>query len=161
MWFKSFSVWLLLKMGFNVLFQDVDLVWFKNPLDLFLHVGVQPGFVGEKRTNVDQSLLSHILSNDDVAYLEEEHQTTLKLKLPREVDAFLSDDGQRSLRYTPFYANSGFYFLFTNNRTEYFAWTIMTSFALLHITGSHQNIFTIRLIEGLDFSKLRPKLLTL
>ena len=44
MWFKSFSVWLLLKMGFNVLFQDVDLVWFKNPLDLFLHVGVQPGF---------------------------------------------------------------------------------------------------------------------
>lgn len=41
-----------------------------------------------------------------------------------EVDAFLSDDGQRSLRYTPFYANSGFYFLFANNRTEYFAWTM-------------------------------------
>ena len=32
---------------------------------------------------MDQSLLSHILSNDDVTYLEEEHQTTVKLKLPR------------------------------------------------------------------------------
>ena len=38
---------------------------------------------GEKRANVDQNLLSHILSNDDVTYLEEEHQTTVKLKLPR------------------------------------------------------------------------------
>ena len=27
------------------------------------------------------------------------------------VEAFFSDDGQRSLRYAPFYANSGFYYL--------------------------------------------------
>lgn len=37
----------------------------------------------------------------------------------------------------------------------------MVSFALLHITGSHQNVFTIKLIEGLDLSQIRPKLLTL
>ena len=30
MWYKAFSVWMLLRMGFHVLFQDVDLVWFAN-----------------------------------------------------------------------------------------------------------------------------------
>ena len=76
-------------------------------------------------------------------------------------DAYLSDDGQRSLRYTPFFANSGFYYLVANERTEYFAWSILTAFDLLHITGSHQNVFTIRLIESLDLAGLNPKLLSL
>jgi hypothetical protein len=40
-----------------------------------------------------------------------------------------------SLRYAPFYANSGYYYLIANAKTEYFAWTILTSFDLLHITG--------------------------
>lgn len=28
MWYKSFSVWLLLKMRYNVLFQDVEILWY-------------------------------------------------------------------------------------------------------------------------------------
>ena len=76
-------------------------------------------------------------------------------------DAYLSDDGQRSLRYTPFFANSGFYYLVANPRTEYYDWPVLTSFDLLHITGSHQNVFTIRLIETLDIADLKPKLLSL
>ena len=35
MWYKAFSVWLLLRLGCNVLFQDVDLVWFKEPFSYF------------------------------------------------------------------------------------------------------------------------------
>jgi len=31
MWYKSFSLWMIIKRGFNVLFQDVDLVWFRDP----------------------------------------------------------------------------------------------------------------------------------
>ena len=88
MWFKSFSVWLLLKMGFNVLFQDVDLVWFKNPLDLFHHVGVQPNLPRSKR-KVNQKLLTHIISNDDVNYLDEEERNSLKLKFPKGENSFL------------------------------------------------------------------------
>jgi hypothetical protein len=34
MWFKVTSVYLALKAGFNVLFQDVDLVWMDNPLPI-------------------------------------------------------------------------------------------------------------------------------
>ncbi len=38
-----------------------------------------------------------------------------------------SDDGQRSMRYTPFYANSGFYYLLSTERSVYFTWSIMTA----------------------------------
>lgn len=84
MWFKSFSVWLLLKMGYNVLFQDVDLVWFKNPLDLFHNVGAQPRDNEQSlRFPIDRSLLRHILSNDDGEVLEEDEQLkSLMLKPP-------------------------------------------------------------------------------
>eukprot|EP01065_Artemidia_motanka_P022481 TRINITY_DN2669_c1_g1_i1.p1 TRINITY_DN2669_c1_g1~~TRINITY_DN2669_c1_g1_i1.p1 ORF type:complete len:558 (+),score=61.05 TRINITY_DN2669_c1_g1_i1:101-1774(+) len=33
MWMKVISVWLVARLGFNVLFQDADLVWFKDPWD--------------------------------------------------------------------------------------------------------------------------------
>lgn len=31
MWYKAFSLWMIIKRGYNVLFQDVDLVWFRDP----------------------------------------------------------------------------------------------------------------------------------
>ena len=87
MWFKSFSVWLLLKLGYNTLFQDVDLVWFKNPLDLFLNVGAQPGLLKNRNENnlmVDERLLAQIQSNDDVAYLDEGESTSqLRFSQPK------------------------------------------------------------------------------
>ena len=35
----------------------------------------------------------------------------------------------------------------------------MSAFALLHITGSHQNVFTVKLLEGLDITGIRPMML--
>lgn len=118
MWYKSFSLWLMLHLGFSVLFQDLDLVWFQDPFQAFELI-----------------------------------QT--KNKWHRQIDAFLSDDGQRSMRYTPFYANSGFFYLRSCPETIHFAWRITISFDLLHITGSHQNIFTQRLMEALDLGRMR------
>jgi len=122
MWYKSFSVWILLKMKFNVLFQDVDLVWFKEPFSYF----ASHSHVGRTQT-----------------------------------DAFFSDDGQRGLRYAPFYANSGFYFLRANVRTEYLAWLTLLAFDSVKVTGSHQNVFVSKLAECLDIAHLAPSLLTL
>jgi len=122
MWYKSFSVWILLKMRFNVLFQDVDLVWFKDPFSYFA-----------SHTRVGKT----------------------------ETDAFFSDDGQRGLRYAPFYANSGFYFLKANARTEYLAWLTLLAFDSVKATGSHQNVFVSKLAECLDIAGLAPALLTL
>ncbi len=35
MWYKTFSVWLLLRRGINILFQDADLIWFRDPMSYF------------------------------------------------------------------------------------------------------------------------------
>jgi hypothetical protein len=80
MWYKAFSVYLILRMKINVLFQDADLVWFKDPFPYFHSYGKD--------------------SEGNVIIKNSEH-----------IEAFFSDDGQRSLRYSPFYANSGFYYL--------------------------------------------------
>lgn len=119
MWYKSFSVWLLLNLGRNVLFQDVDIIWLRDPFPYF--------------HETYESLKSASSSSKD------------KLPLP---DAFLSDDGQRaSSRFSPFYANSGFYYLFSNPKTMILSWYIMISFDVIQSNGSHQNIFTQRLLE--------------
>ncbi len=122
MWYKSFSVWVLIKMGFNVLFQDVDLVWFKDPFPYF----AENRMVGSTMT-----------------------------------DAYFSDDGQRGLRYAPFYANSGFYYLRANKRSEYFAWLTLAAFDSIKVDGSHQNVFVAKLTEALDIAGLAPFLLNL
>ena len=98
MWYKSFSLWVMLKLGYHVLFQDADLVWFKDPFPYFHRV------------------------------LREEGRLV----------TFFSDDGQRSMRYTPFYANSGFYYLPSDPHTVAFAYQIVISFDSLYTMGSHQ-----------------------
>ena len=125
MWYKAFSVWLLLKNRYNVLFQDADIVWMRNPLRY-----------------IEDSILN----------------AEPKDSYP---DGFFSDDGQRTLRFSPFYANSGFYYLVANERTEYFAWSVMTAYDSIKVTGSHQNVFGSRLIEAMDLARLRTKFLSL
>ena len=44
-----------------------------------------------------------------------------------------------------------FYSIFfhtANERTKHFAWSIMISFDIVQVLGSHQNVFTLKLIEG-------------
>ena len=117
MWYKAFSVYLLCRLRINVLFQDVDLVWFKDPFPYF------KAFIAKAQA-----------------------KSQLSGSFP---EAFFSDDGQRSLRYSPFFANSGFYYLIASERSEWFAYSVMTAFDAVQVLGSHQNTFTARLVEGL------------
>lgn len=123
MWYKAFCIYLVLRQKINVLFQDVDLVWFREPFQYFQE------------------------------YLAQHPET--------ETEGFFSDDGQRSKRYTPFFANSGFYYLLATPRSEYFAWSIMIAMDAIQVLGSHQNVFTTRLMEGLALSARHIKLLSL
>ena len=125
--YKAFSIYLLLRLGVNILFQDTDLVWFKEPFS-YIH--------------------------DYIAATEPRAHQTLTHK-----EAFFSDDGQRSLRYAPFYANSGFYYLKATPRSEYFSWSIMTAFDSVQRLGSHQNVLTTRLVEGLGLGSSHVKIL--
>ena len=45
-----------------------------------------------------------------------------------EVDSFWQDDGARSARYSPFFANSGFYFLRANGKTRNFMHAMLVGF---------------------------------
>lgn len=127
MWYKAFSIYLLLRKRINILFQDTDLVWFRDPFQ----------YIHEYRGNI-----------------------TERSKLTGSVkEAFFSDDGQRALRYAPFYGNSGFYYLVANERSEYFSWSIMTAFDTVQRLGSHQNVLTTRIVEGLGLSLAHAKIL--
>ena len=130
MWYKCFSIYLILREGYNILFQDVDLIWLRNPFEYFQEI------------------------------LAKENQSAITRGL-NPLDALLSDDAQRSLRYTPFFANSGFYYLRSNLRTRYFAWSVMTSFPMIQRLGSHQNMFVQRLLETTNIFGLRTFLLSL
>jgi hypothetical protein len=129
MWYKAFSIYLILRKGINVLFQDVDLVWFRPPFQYF---------------------------RDYIKSIEAETAIS-----GSKIDGFFSDDGQRSKRYAPFYANSGFYFLLASERSVQFAWSIMRSFDAVQVLGSHQNVFTMKLVEGLGIGAANVKLLPL
>ena len=118
MWYKCFSIYLILREGYNLVFQDVDLVWFRDPVPYFKDL-IQKD--SEKFTGQDV----------------------------RPLDAILSDDGQRSLRYTPFFANSGFYYLASNAEMINMAYGIMTAFPMIQRLGSQQNMYTMRLLESM------------
>lgn len=133
MWYKAFSTYLVLHVGINILFQDVDLVWWRDPFPYFKQ-----------------------FSANETRQVEEGN--SLKGK---PVEAFFSDDGQRSKRYSPYFFNSGFYYLKSTPRSQYFTWSIMTAFDAVQVTGSHQNVFTLRLVESLGLGAAYTQMLPL
>ena len=140
MWYKAFSVHLLLRQRVNVLFQDVDLVWFKDPFPYFHE------FLRNSTRAVSGS------GNEDGSVDESRAAG---------VQAFFTDDGNRSKRYSPLFFNSGFYYLLYSKASEYFSWSIMTAFDAVQVTGSHQNVFTLRLIEGFGLGPHNAQVLSL
>jgi len=90
---KVTSVYLTSAAGFDVLFQDADLVWMKDPLPA-LHT------------------IEH--------------------------DAVFMDDGARTPRFTPFFANTGFYFLRRNYKIVYMLERLVRGVAEIGFTHSHQ-----------------------
>jgi hypothetical protein len=125
MWYKTFAIFLILNEGINILFQDVDLVWFRDPFPYF------------------HTMIS--------SYTKKSIQ----------LEALISDDGQRSVRYSPLYGNSGFYYFLSTPKTIHYSWSIMSAFDSVQLLGSHQNVFTSRLVEGLGLNIANVKILSI
>jgi len=138
MWYKLFCNWLLLELGYNMLYQDVDIIWFQNA---FLQA-----------TSNSRESLSH-------SY--ELHAQEQVMRRNTSYDGYFSDDGQRNLRFSPFYINSGFYYLKSNSRTKYFTWSALAAYDYLLVTSSHQFLFNMKLLESLDFARISPAILNL
>ena len=115
MWFKVTSVFLALTAGFEVLFQDVDLVWM----------------------------------NDPVPYLRGQSG-----------DILFMDDGARTPRYTPFFVNSGFYYMKHNERTTFFMEKMIKSGpSEIGYSHSHQAVLIRHLAECVHFIGLQINVL--
>uniref|UniRef100_A0A7S2MNR5 Nucleotide-diphospho-sugar transferase domain-containing protein n=1 Tax=Octactis speculum TaxID=3111310 RepID=A0A7S2MNR5_9STRA len=97
MWLKVVSVFLVNDLGFNQIFQDADLVWFKDPMPYFWNQSA-------------------------------------------EMDTFWQDDGARSNRFSPLFANSGFYFVRNTEPAKHFVYSLLISFHEIMAVRSHQHV---------------------
>lgn len=120
MFAKVIPVQLINMLGYDILFQDVDVVWYKNPL-LQFH-------------NVSSSLAKF--------------------------DILFQDDGARSLRYAPFSANSGFYYIRCNPKTNYAFTMLLRSGDAISSTMSHQQPLSYILTEHASLFGLKVKVLS-
>jgi len=113
---KVFCVQLVSMLGYDFLFQDVDIVWYQNPFEYF---NKHPEF-----------------------------------------DIYFQDDGAHSTRYAPYSANSGFYFVRHNDRTQFFLTAVLMAGDLVIKTDSHQQALIALLSEHASLYGLKVKVLS-
>jgi len=111
---KVICVQMVSALQYNVLFQDVDIVWYRDPIEFF----------------------------------ETTHQ---------HFDILFQDDGGHTVRYAPYSANSGFYYVRYNARTEYFFSSLLLAGDLILKTDSHQQALIALLSEHVSLYGLRAK----
>jgi len=106
MWLKVTSVYIALSAGFNVIFQDADLVWMADPVPF-------------------------LMSGERLKY-----------------DSIFMDDGARTPRFSPFFTNTGFYFLRRSERVMLMQERMIRSVGEISYTASHQATFIRHLTES-------------
>jgi hypothetical protein len=116
---KVYCVQMVSMLGYDVLFQDVDVVWYKNPLTWF-----------------------HDESNPDYNF-----------------DVYFQDDGNHALYYAPYSANTGFYYVRHNDKTQYFFNSLLMAGDLILSTHSHQIALIALLNEHASMYNLKVKIL--
>ncbi|KAK1739799.1 nucleotide-diphospho-sugar transferase [Skeletonema marinoi] len=115
MFAKIVCVQLVNELGYDLLFMDVDIVWYRNPIDYFMNKSL-PQF-----------------------------------------DIYFQDDGSRQERYAPYSANSGFYFVRANPRTQHLFRHLLYSGDLLNAWNSHQQVLIALLAEYNSLMGLKVK----
>lgn len=111
MWLKASSVYIVLKAGFNLIFQDADLVWLRDP---------RPYLLGR--------------NNYDIQFM---------------------DDGARTPRFSPFFTNSGFFFIRYGPKTLYFQERMIRTYGEIMFTASHQATMIRHLTESHYFTGMQ------
>mmetsp|Transcript_34215 Transcript_34215/g.72007 ORF Transcript_34215/g.72007 Transcript_34215/m.72007 type:complete len:614 (+) Transcript_34215:52-1893(+) len=118
MYAKVLCVLYVSLLGHDVLFQDVDIVWFKDPLTFF-----------------------HDKSNTAI----------------QEFDIMFQHDGSAQSRYNPFSANSGFYYVRANKKTQYLFTSLLYHGAVVRKSKSHQQVLVQLLNEHSSMFGLKVK----
>ena len=120
MFAKVVCVQLINHLGYDLLFQDVDVVWYKNPLEYF-------------------------------------HDTTNPY---HDFDMYFQDDGAHSARYAPYSANSGFYYVRSNEKTRYLFTSLLYHGDMIVQSTSHQQVLIQLLANHASLFGLKVKVLS-
>ncbi|KAL7466259.1 hypothetical protein ACHAXS_006549 [Conticribra weissflogii] len=118
MYAKVLCVLYVSLLGHDVLFSDVDVVWFRDPLTYF-----------------------HDESNHDI----------------QNFDILFQHDGSSQPRYNPFSANSGFYYVRANKKTQYLFTSLLYNGGLIRKSKSHQQVLVQLLNEHSSMFGLNVK----
>lgn len=114
---KVMCVQMVSSLGYNILFQDVDIIWYKNP----------------------------------IPYFESDRPEV------KEFDMLFQDDGGHSTRYAPYSANSGFYYVRANPKTEHFFSSLLMGGDVILQAKSHQQALIALLSEHVSLYGLKVK----
>ncbi|KAL7542451.1 hypothetical protein ACHAXR_012363 [Thalassiosira sp. AJA248-18] len=117
MYAKVLCVLYPLMLGYDVLFQDVDIVWIKDPMKFF-------------------------------------HDESLSISA---FDVLFQHDGSNSVRYAPYSANSGFYYVRANKRSQYLFTSLLYHSDLIINWDSHQQVLVQLLAEHSSLFGLNVK----
>ena len=115
---KVYCIQMVSMLGYDILFQDVDVIWYQNPLTWF-----------------------HDESNPHYDF-----------------DMYFQDDGNHALFYAPYSANTGFYYVRNNERTQYFFNSFLMAGDKILGSGSHQIPLIAHLSEQASIHGLRVKI---
>ncbi|KAL7543831.1 hypothetical protein ACHAWF_007465, partial [Thalassiosira exigua] len=116
MFAKVLCVQLVNELGYDLLFQDADVVWYKDPVEYFRDETSLPKF-----------------------------------------DLYFQDDGSRQERYAPYSANTGFYYVKSNDRTRHLFRHFVYASDLIDAWYSHQQALIQLLAEHASLYGLRVK----
>ena len=115
---KVYCIQMVSMLGYDILFQDVDVIWYQNPLTWF-HDDTNPHY---------------------------------------NFDMYFQDDGNHALFYAPYSANTGFYYVRNNQKTQYFFNSFLMNGDQILSSKSHQIPLVAHLAEQASVNGLRVKI---
>jgi len=134
---KLFCVHLVSMLGYSYLFQDVDMIWYKHPLEYFRSL---------PSAKASPEVLQKFTKNDQPP-------------ITKEFEIYMQLDGNMGEFYAPYSGNTGFYYVRQTERTQYFMNHFLASGDLIWSTGTHQAPFLSILNEHASMHGLRVKIL--
>jgi hypothetical protein len=126
---KVYCVHLVMSLGYNILYQDVDIIWNTNPLSYLI------------TTSSPDELTSDTKENKQPKW-----------------DMMFQDDGSRQSRFAPYSPNSGFYFVRNTQITKYFFNILLRRIDMIYVSKSHQAVLNDLLIEFSSWKGLKIKI---
>jgi lipopolysaccharide biosynthesis glycosyltransferase len=104
---------------------------------------------------------SFLLQDVDVVWCADNPMSYFQrdVDLLKNYDMLVQDDGGRTPNYAPYYANSGFYFAKSNEKTKYFFHQLLYNGDKMHDWSSDQAVFNALLPEVVNLAGMSVKTL--